>query len=92
MSKYNCTYDSEKLKNTPMGMFHCPQCGMMLLADLEHPKFIYYLIEEDFGCMENFYGIEKKSGWVVCTPDYSLHGTFPTQEEAETYYSSTYLL
>lgn len=34
MSK--CTYDPTKLKGAPIGMFHCPLCGCMVLAGIPH--------------------------------------------------------
>lgn len=32
----NCEEKPEKLIGMPMGMYHCPDCGAMLLAGLEH--------------------------------------------------------
>jgi predicted RNA-binding Zn-ribbon protein involved in translation (DUF1610 family) len=32
-----CSFDPEPLKGKPIGMFHCPQCGEMILAGLPHP-------------------------------------------------------
>lgn len=31
-----CTYDPRPLLGAPMGMFHCPECGCMVLAGMEH--------------------------------------------------------
>ena len=42
-----CTYDPKPLLGLPMGMFHCPECGEMILAGLEHPD--YSLTEEEDG-------------------------------------------
>ena len=33
----NCRERPEKLIHVPMGMYHCPDCGAMLLAGLSHP-------------------------------------------------------
>lgn len=33
-----CTYDPIQDKNTAMGMFHCPECGEMVLAGVAHPQ------------------------------------------------------
>lgn len=33
-----CPYEPEWLLGTPMGMFHCPVCGDMVLAGMPHPK------------------------------------------------------
>ena len=33
----NCTYDPRPLVGEPIGMFHCPGCGRMVVAGLPHP-------------------------------------------------------
>lgn len=33
----NCDFDPETLKGQPIGMFHCPQCGEMVVAGMPHP-------------------------------------------------------
>lgn len=32
-----CKYDPRELTGQPIGMFHCPSCGDMVLAGLPHP-------------------------------------------------------
>jgi hypothetical protein len=32
-----CAYDPRPLLGQPIGMFHCPECGEMVLAGLPHP-------------------------------------------------------
>lgn len=32
-----CTFDPTPLRGLPLGMFHCPECGGMILAGMEHP-------------------------------------------------------
>lgn len=32
----NCSEKPESLANLPLGMYHCPECGAMLLAGLPH--------------------------------------------------------
>ncbi len=32
-----CPYDPTVLAGFPIGMLHCPQCGCMVLAGLDHP-------------------------------------------------------
>lgn len=32
-----CTEDPKLLANTAIGMYHCPDCGSMVLAGVEHP-------------------------------------------------------
>lgn len=34
-----CTYDPRPLKGYPIGMFHCPMCGEMVLAGVSHPDY-----------------------------------------------------
>lgn len=33
----NCAEKPELLKGEPLGMYHCPDCGAMLLAGIPHP-------------------------------------------------------
>ena len=33
----SCEFKPEELVNVPMGMFHCPECGEMVLAGYPHP-------------------------------------------------------
>jgi hypothetical protein len=37
MSPEQCAYDPRELAGQPIGMFHCPSCGDMVLAGLPHP-------------------------------------------------------
>jgi hypothetical protein len=32
-----CPYDPRELAGLPVGMLHCPDCGCMVLAGVEHP-------------------------------------------------------
>jgi len=34
----SCPYEPERLVGCPIGMFHCPLCGEMVLAGLPHPR------------------------------------------------------
>ena len=34
----NCFEKPEELVDVPIGMYHCPDCGCMLIAGLAHPK------------------------------------------------------
>lgn len=34
----NCDFDPVPLKGQPIGMFHCPICGEMVVAGLPHPR------------------------------------------------------
>ncbi len=38
-TKKKCEFDPTKFKNMPLGMFHCPECGEMVLAGLPHPDY-----------------------------------------------------
>lgn len=31
-----CSYDPRPLLDAPIGMFHCPECGEMVLAGMAH--------------------------------------------------------
>ena len=33
----NCAEKPEKLLGAPLGQYHCPDCGAMVLAGIEHP-------------------------------------------------------
>jgi len=37
-SEDSCPEKPEKLLGLPIGMYHCPYCGMMVIAGLPHPK------------------------------------------------------
>jgi hypothetical protein len=32
-----CDYDPKEMAGQPIGMFHCPSCGDMVLAGVDHP-------------------------------------------------------
>ncbi|HLF13223.1 MAG TPA: hypothetical protein VJA26_18640 [Gammaproteobacteria bacterium] len=32
-----CPHDPRALAGAPIGMYHCPECGEMVLAGLAHP-------------------------------------------------------
>jgi hypothetical protein len=34
-----CPYDPRELAGAPIGMFHCPECGEMVLAGCPHPDY-----------------------------------------------------
>jgi hypothetical protein len=33
----SCRHDPLPLTNLPIGMYHCPDCGVMVIAGLAHP-------------------------------------------------------
>lgn len=35
----SCTYDPRPLAGQPIGMFHCPECGCMVIAGMPHPDW-----------------------------------------------------
>ena len=35
--KPQCNEKPEKLVGTPLGQYHCPDCGAMVIAGIEHP-------------------------------------------------------
>lgn len=34
-----CPYDPRELAGAPIGQYHCPECGEMVLAGMEHPDW-----------------------------------------------------
>jgi hypothetical protein len=32
-------WDPPQLKGAPMGMYHCPYCGAMCMAGMDHPDY-----------------------------------------------------
>lgn len=34
----NCNEKPELLQGQPIGMYHCPDCGAMVLAGIPHPR------------------------------------------------------
>jgi hypothetical protein len=34
-----CSYDPRERAGEPMGQFHCPECGEMVLAGAPHPDY-----------------------------------------------------
>jgi len=34
----NCPEKPEKLLGQPIGQYHCPSCGMMIVAGIPHPE------------------------------------------------------
>lgn len=43
-----CGYDPRELAGLPIGQFHCPWCGLMCLAGMEHPP------RDDWATLEAF--------------------------------------
>jgi hypothetical protein len=41
----NCAEKPEKLKGAPLGMYHCPDCGAMVIAGVEHPDLCQVCID-----------------------------------------------
>lgn len=38
INEKGCPYEPEQMLGQPIGMFHCPVCGEMVLAGMSHPK------------------------------------------------------
>lgn len=34
-----CSYDPKELAGQPIGMLHCPICGQMVVAGMDHPDY-----------------------------------------------------
>lgn len=43
-----CDYDPRELAGLPIGQFHCPSCGDMVLGGMEHPP------RDDWADLESF--------------------------------------
>lgn len=41
-----CSYDPKYVKKS-WGLFHCPECGMLVQAGLPHPKLNYSFTAEE---------------------------------------------
>lgn len=41
-----CDFDPVPYKGQPIGMFHCPYCGEMVLAGLPHPNEFFTLDDD----------------------------------------------
>ena len=39
MKQPQCPHKPEELKGQPIGMYHCPICGEMVLAGVKHPNY-----------------------------------------------------
>jgi len=46
-----CPFDPNIYANQPIGMFHCPYCGEMQLAGLDHLPFQLEVSEEEYAEM-----------------------------------------
>lgn len=44
-----CSFDPSVYKDVPMGMFHCPVCGEMVVAGCKHPDYSLLEKENDNG-------------------------------------------
>ena len=44
-TKGKCPHDPRQYLGAPIGMYHCPECGEMVLAGMEHPD--YSLLAEE---------------------------------------------
>ena len=43
-----CPYDPTPLMGEPIGMFHCPLCGDMVIAGLPHPPPWTEVMDEEY--------------------------------------------
>ena len=34
-----CGHDPREMAGQPIGMFHCPECGEMVIAGMPHPDY-----------------------------------------------------
>lgn len=45
--RVNCPFNPTIYKNEPIGMFHCPWCGEMVMAGMEHVDYGKIEFEEE---------------------------------------------
>ena len=43
-----CKHDPKQYLGMPIGMYHCPECGEMVVAGIEHPKYFLDSIEDEY--------------------------------------------
>ncbi len=43
----NCQEKPELLKGAPIGMYHCPDCGAMIMAGIKHPPLCKRCIDRN---------------------------------------------
>lgn len=69
VQKMKCDHDPKIYINQPIGQYHCPDCGIMVLAGLDHPEICHCSGEVDYkdtciictpGCMDCLNGPELK--------------------------------
>lgn len=41
----NCSEKPERMLGVPIGMYHCPDCGAMIMAGFEHPELCRLCVE-----------------------------------------------
>ena len=56
-----CPHDPMQLAGMPIGMYHCPECGEMIVAGIPHPQY------RTFGCREcdSILFNNETSGWAL---------------------------
>ena len=83
-----CNYKPEELINIPMGMFHCPECGEMVLTGAAHPD--YELLEKGAamapcgGITNSVLGMYEPKGGpcFTCGEQVTEHGLFVEEWDA----------
>lgn len=46
-----CNHDPRTMRNKPIGMYHCPECGVMVLAGESHPEICEHAGYPDYAGM-----------------------------------------
>ncbi len=64
-----CTHDPRLYKGYPVGMYHCPECGEMVVSGVEHPQSVsefedteYVTLFQALDVLENLV-IAIQMGW-----------------------------
>lgn len=46
-----CTHEPREMNGMPIGQYHCPDCGVMVLAGLPHPEICEHSGYPDYAAM-----------------------------------------
>ena len=42
-----CKHDPKQYAGFPIGMYHCPECGQMVLAGMDHPDWSVFDVDDE---------------------------------------------
>lgn len=82
--KLKCPEQPEKLIGQPIGQYHCPYCGMMVMAGAEHPDLVLHIGDDRIDLFRKHMMRDANIGWYAVMPDYDHLGPYDTEDEAIT--------